>query len=73
LARILPISFRKTNGYETIAPAVTWDRINNEEAPQLYTVFPYGIYHIGKKEGFEKALNTFKHDTTVIKHKGFVG
>ncbi|MBN2167376.1 MAG: hypothetical protein JW717_13965 [Marinilabiliaceae bacterium] len=58
--RIPPISFRNKNGYQTISPAKSWERINNVELPQLYPVFPYGIYGIGKP-GIDIAINTWRH------------
>ena len=32
---------------QTISPAVSWERINNVETPQLYPVFPWRIYGVG--------------------------
>ncbi len=72
LNRIPPFAFRQMQGYTTISPAVIWERINNEEIPQLYPVFPYGEYGIGKP-GLDTALNTWKYDTEVAKYKGFTG
>ena len=57
LTRIPPTSFRNFNGHTTIAPAKLWERVNNVETPQLYPVFPWGIYGIGKP-GLDTALNT---------------
>jgi hypothetical protein len=72
LNRIPPISFQYINGHRTIAPARSWERINNEESPQLYSVFPYGIFGIGKPN-LEVALNTWKYDTLAIKFRNYVG
>ncbi len=72
LARIPPLSFRQMQGHKAIAPAVVWERINNEEIPQLYPVFPYGMYGIGKPD-LEIAVNTWKYDTTAQKFKSHVG
>ena len=47
LEKIPAISFREKNGFKTIAPAWTWARINNQEIPQLYPVFPFGLYGVG--------------------------
>ena len=33
---------------QTISPAKSWERINNIETPQLYPVFPWRIYGVGK-------------------------
>jgi hypothetical protein len=70
--RIPDISFQNSNGHITIAPAKTWERINNTESPQLYTVFPWGMYGVGKP-GLDTAINTFLYDTNVVKFKSHVG
>jgi len=72
LLRIPPVSFRQFGTYTTIAPAKLWQRINNTECPQLYPVFPWGIYGIGKP-GLDTAINTFKHDTDALKFRSYVG
>jgi hypothetical protein len=72
LKRIPPISFANFDGHTTIAPAENWERINNVESPQLYPVFPWGMYGIGKP-GLDTALNTWKYDTNVIKFRSHVG
>ncbi len=48
LQRIPPIAYREREGRITIAPAKSWTEIINVELPQLYPVFPYGLYGIGK-------------------------
>lgn len=60
LKRIPAISFREKNGVKVISPAVTWARINNQELTQLYPVFPYGIYGVGKPD-LDVAINTWKY------------
>ncbi|WP_316739521.1 DUF5703 domain-containing protein [Pedobacter aquatilis] len=72
LKTIPEISFRSFDGKPTIAPAKLWERINNTESPQLYPVFPWGIYGVGKK-GLDTAINTFKYDTDVLKFRSHVG
>ncbi|RZK56633.1 MAG: hypothetical protein EOO91_11740 [Pedobacter sp.] len=72
LNTIPPISFREFNGKPTISPAKLWERINNVESPQLYPVFPWGIYGVGKP-GLDTAINTFQLDTDVIKFRSHVG
>ncbi len=72
LSRIPPISFREFNDKPTISPAKLWERINNTESPQLYPVFPWGIYGIGKP-GLDTAINTYKYDTDVLKFRSHVG
>ena len=72
LNRIPPISFRECDGYKTIAPAQAWARVNNEESPQLYPVFPWGMYGVGKPD-LEVAVNTWNHDPLVKKFRSPVG
>lgn len=67
-----PLSFREFQGHPTIAPARIWERINNKECPQLYPVFPWGIYGIGRP-GLDTAINTWKYDTDAVKFRSYVG
>jgi hypothetical protein len=71
LQRIPPIAFREMNGHKTISPANTWSRINNQEIPQLYPVFPYGIYGIGRPD-LELAINTWKYGTDLPIQKNYI-
>ncbi|WP_297088050.1 DUF5703 domain-containing protein [uncultured Draconibacterium sp.] len=66
LNRIPPLNFREFDGKKTIAPAKLWERINNIEAPQLYPVFPWGMYGIGRPD-FEVAKNTYLYDKDVVR------
>ncbi|WP_342083742.1 DUF5703 domain-containing protein [Dyadobacter sp. OTU695] len=68
LGRIPPLSFREMQGHRTIAPALAWERIQNTEIPQLYPVFPYGMYGIGMPD-LETAVNTWKYDTEAIRNR----
>jgi len=72
LHRLPPLNFRQISGHTTIAPAQTWARINNTENPQLYPVFPWSIYGLGR-QGLDTAINTYKYDTDVIRTGGFKG
>jgi hypothetical protein len=72
LNRIPPISFAEFNGNKTIAPAQSWERINNIESTQLYPVFPWGMYGVGKPH-LDIALNTWRYDTNAIKFRSYVG
>ncbi|HEY5368515.1 MAG TPA: DUF5703 domain-containing protein [Hanamia sp.] len=72
LDRIPDISYQSFDGHVTIAPAHSWERINNVESPQLYPVYPWGIFGIGKP-GLDTALNTYKYDTNVVKFRSYVG
>jgi hypothetical protein len=72
LQRTPAISFTSFNGHPTIAPAKSFERINNEEPTQLYPVFPWGIYGVGKP-GLDTAINTWKYDTLAIKFRSHIG
>ena len=72
LGQLPPLSFREFQGHPTIAPARVWERINNKECPQLYPVFPWGIYGVGRP-GLDTAINTFKYDTDAVKFRGYIG
>jgi hypothetical protein len=71
LNSIPPISFREKNGHTTIAPAVTWARINNQELPQLYPVFPWGVYGVGRP-GLDTAINTWKYGVDRPEQKNYI-
>jgi hypothetical protein len=72
LNMIPPISFREFSGRTIISPAKVWERINNTESPQLYPVFPWGIYGVGKP-GLDTARNTYEYDTDVLKFRSHIG
>ncbi|QQE77963.1 DUF5703 domain-containing protein [Alicyclobacillus sp. SO9] len=48
--RLPSIPLRQMNGHNTIAPAESWSEIINVEIPQLYAVFPYELYGIGRDD-----------------------
>ena len=48
------------DGHTTIAPAKSWERISNIEFPQLYPVFPYNQFRVGKPN-LDIAINTWKY------------
>ena len=55
-----------------ISPAKTWERVNNTEAPQLYPVFPWRIYGVGK-DSLQLARNTYLYDPDVQKFRSHIG
>lgn len=65
------INFRYINGHKTISPAMAWSRINNTEPIQLYPVFPWRMYGVGRDD-IETALNTWRYDDFVCKNKGYI-
>lgn len=72
LARIPQIPLRVVDGKQMIAPAQAWERVNNIETPQLYPVFPWRIYGVGR-EGLETARNTYLHDPDAQKFRSHTG
>jgi hypothetical protein len=74
LGHIPPISFAEINGRKTIAPAKLWERFTNvnRETVQLYPVFPWGMYGVGKPD-IDVAINTWKLDSNVYKYKSHIG
>lgn len=69
------IPFRTVDGKEMISPAKTWERVNNIETPQLYPVFPWRMYGVtvGDSTGYERAVNTFRHDPDALKFRSTKG
>ncbi len=72
LSRIPEIHTREIDGHKTISPAWLWERVNNVETPQLYPVFPWGIYVLTRPD-LDIALNTWKYDKDVIKFRSHIG
>ncbi|MDR2804651.1 MAG: DUF5703 domain-containing protein [Dysgonamonadaceae bacterium] len=72
LNRLPEIRTREIDGQTTLAPAWLWERLNNTESPQLYPVFPWGMYGLNKP-GLDIAVNTYCYDPEVVKFRGFVG
>jgi hypothetical protein len=70
--RIPNIDTQVFNGHTTIAPAKSWERVNNTESPQLYPVYPWGMFGLGKPD-LDVALNTWNLDTNVIKFRSHIG
>jgi hypothetical protein len=68
LSELPPLPVQQIDGERRILPAETYSRESNFEGPELYAVFPYRLYGLGKAD-LEVALNTFearKHKT--IRH-----
>jgi hypothetical protein len=72
LNRIPPIPMREIDGHKVLAPAENWQAVYNIEAPQLYPVFPWGLYGTGKPD-IEIARNTYFHDPDVVAQKNVIG
>ena len=75
LNRIPSVPHRIVDGHETIAPAKTWERINNVETPQLYPVFPWRMYTLTSpdKHRLEVARNTYLHDPDALRFRTHTG
>ncbi|MFC4873841.1 DUF5703 domain-containing protein [Negadavirga shengliensis] len=72
LRRLPPLNLREIEGKTMLAPAKLWERVNNTETPQLYPVYPWGIYGLGRP-GLDLALNTWYHDPDALKFRSHVG
>lgn len=66
LDRIPEVPHRTVAGREMIAPAVAWERINNSETPQLYSVFPWRDYSMASEQPIEVARNTYLYDDHAV-------
>jgi hypothetical protein len=71
LTRLPEIHTREINGHTVISPAWQWERVNNSESPQLYPVFPWSIYGIGKS-GLDIAINTYLYDPDVVRNRNHI-
>ncbi len=58
LQRIPDIAYDNKAGHEVIKPAESWEYVANMEIPELYPVFPYGIFSL-EKGNTKVAENTF--------------
>ena len=65
LAELPPVPIKNENGKQRLLPAETYSQEANAEGPELYAVYPYRLYGLGKPD-LEVALNAFE----VRKHKG---
>ena len=72
LSRIPDIPTRVINGDTCIAPAIVWERIQNVETPQLYPVFPWRIYGLGRP-GLQTAVNTYEKDPHALEMRSSKG
>ena len=65
MKRIPDIPLRTIDGDTCIAPAIVWARIQNIETPQLYPVFPWRVYGIGR-DNLQIARNTYLKDPHAV-------
>lgn len=55
-----------------IAPALHYERVQNVESTQLYPVFPWRMYGVGRPD-LEVARNTYQNDSLALKFRSHVG
>lgn len=70
--RIPDIPLRTIGGDTCIAPAVVWARVQNVETPQLYPVFPWRVYGMGR-DNIQTAINTYMKDPHAIEMRSTTG
>ena len=68
LSRLPAITIR--NGM--IQPALHYERVQNTESTQLYPVFPWRMYGVGRPD-LDIARNTYLNDTLAVKFRSHVG
>jgi hypothetical protein len=61
LKRVPPLPLRQVKGRTILSPAVSWTRFQCGEITQLYSVFPFGLYGIGKPH-LQLAIDTWRYD-----------
>ena len=55
-----------------IAPALHYERVQNVESTQLYPVFPWRMYGVGRPD-LDIARNTYWNDSLAVKFRSHVG
>ncbi|MEI6143152.1 MAG: DUF5703 domain-containing protein [Mariniphaga sp.] len=72
MASRLPVMPHRTiKGHETIAPAEKWDKIINVEIPQLYPVFPWGLYSVGSPD-LQLVIDTWNYGVDNANQKSHI-
>lgn len=69
--RIPELPVRQMRGHRVLAPAELWERIQNIEIPQLYAVFPYPLYGIGRPD-LQLAINTWHYGVDTPQQKNYI-
>ncbi len=73
-AKLPELPTRVYKGKKMLAPAESWERINNTEAPQLYAVWPWRMYRASSPEAEKTlAVNTYLYDEDVQQFRSYVG
>lgn len=75
LSHIPEIPVRQLNGVTMIAPAKSWERINNVETPQLYPVWPWRFYGVAVSDSADLVIarNTYLCDPDAIRFRSITG
>ena len=55
-----------------IQPALHYERVQNTESTQLYPIFPWRMYGVGRPD-LDIARNTYQNDTLAVKFRSHVG
>jgi hypothetical protein len=55
-----------------IAPALHYERVQNVETTQLYPVFPWRMYGVGRPD-LDVARRTYENDTLAVKFRSHIG
>lgn len=72
LRRVPPLPMAEFDGHRTLAPAVVWQRVQNTETPQLYPVYPWGLYGVGLPD-LQIARDTYFFDPHAVKNRSHIG
>lgn len=70
--RVPPLNFCEVEGRKILSPAKIWERVNNEETPQLYPVFPWRTYGVGRP-GLQVAVDTYLYDPKALRFRSYRG
>lgn len=75
LGRIPEMPLRTVDGRTMIAPAKTWERINNVETPRLYPVWPWKFYGVTVSDSadLQVARNTYLYDPDALRFRSSTG
>ncbi|MBR1688507.1 MAG: hypothetical protein IJ710_08265 [Prevotella sp.] len=72
LKRLPDLPLTEQDGRRMLAPAQLYERIQNVESTQLYPVFPWRIYGIGRPD-LQVARDTYQHDSLAVRFRSHVG
>ena len=70
--RLPPLAYRTVDGRRMLAPAELWERVQNVETTQLYPVFPWRLFGVGR-DSLDVARNTYLYDEYALKFRSHIG